>query len=615
VIAEAQTNPIEFSGSLLVEQHIPLDHPRLWFPNGYGDQPLYRLRATLVAESGEVVDEKWVSFGIRQIKTVANEGAPPDALPYTLEVNGRKVFMKGWNWTPMDHLYGSIPPERYERILLLAKEANVNLLRVWGGGLIEKEIFYNLCDRLGIMVWQEFIQSSSGIDNEPPTAPDYLRMAEEHARGIIPRRRNHPSLAIWCGGNELMREDWVPLTLEHPTIALLQSCVRELDPDRIFLPTSASGPCEGADPQKAGQMHDVHGPWVYLGATEHYRFYNAIDPLLHSEFGAEGAANLETLRQIASEDHLWPPDGTNELWVYHGSWWINRAKVEALFGPIEDIETFVRLSQYLQAEGLRYAVESNRRRKWRCSGTSPWQMNESWPNTSGTFCVDYYLRPKPAYWWIQRAYAPVLVSARYEKIGFQPGETFAATLWLNHSRAESPSLTISWTLQDLEGRVFVSDQSAINAPPDGVMQAGAVSWTIPQGFAKPFVLTVKASDTSGATLSRNACLFSAAPEPILSPLRTLPPTALRIEAPQQVRLAGEEAEFTASVENTGSVAALGLIMQCDLPDLYITGNYEILMPGESHLLRIKARPGEARTGRFRVSAWNVPPHSFEIRFQ
>ena len=190
--------------------------PHLWWPNGYGEQPLYQAVVTLTAEDGEWLDGRRVTFGIRRVREVANDGAPEGALPYVVEVNGRRIFLKGWNWAPIHQLYGREMPERYERWLGLARDAHCNLLRVWGGGLLEKEVFYDLCDRFGILVWQEFIQSSSGVDNRPSESPEYLEYIRAQAEKMIPRRQHHPSLILWCGGNELMHDDWRPLDDTHP---------------------------------------------------------------------------------------------------------------------------------------------------------------------------------------------------------------------------------------------------------------------------------------------------------------------------------------------------------------------------------------------------------------
>ncbi|HLK58032.1 MAG TPA: glycoside hydrolase family 2 TIM barrel-domain containing protein, partial [Chthonomonadaceae bacterium] len=242
---------------------LTVTNPMLWYPNGSGRKldGLYEARVSLRSEMGATLEESAVRFGIRDVQFVPNDNAPDDALPYVLEVNGVRTFIKGWNWVPVDQLYGRPHAEKYRHLLRLAQEANCNLLRVWGGGLLERDLFYDLCDEAGIFVWQEFIQSSSGIDNEASTDPDYIAYCREQAEKMIVQRRNHPSLLLWCGGNELMTPDWKPLSNAHPNMAALKETVARLDPDRPFLPTSPSGPLFGADPDKPGQMHDVHGNW------------------------------------------------------------------------------------------------------------------------------------------------------------------------------------------------------------------------------------------------------------------------------------------------------------------------------------------------------------------
>lgn len=528
-----------------------LDKPQLWWPNGYAgrtwphthdDEPLYQARIRLHGKRRAILDERTVTFGVRRVRAVSNDGAPEGALPYVLEVNGQKVFMKGWNWAPISQLYGRAGEREYERRLSLARQANVNLLRIWGGGLLEKEVFCDLCDRYGIMVWQEFIQSSSGIDNRPSTDPGYLRYIRRQAMKMIPRRRNHPSLVVWCGGNELMDDSHRPLNDSHPALAALKDTVKRLDPDRIWLPTSGSGPVANASVDRVGQMHDVHGPWKYLGPEEHYRFYNTIDPLLHAEFGVEGAANLQAMRKCASEELLWPPDESNPLWLHRGAWWIQAAMMERAFGKIEDLETYVRLSQFLQAEGLRYAIEANRRRKWHCAGTSPWQYNESWPNLSCTNVIDFYGQPRPAYWWCGNAYEPFHVSARYDKLGWKPGEDFQAEIWVNNSLAGEPDTGVSWKLFDIAGEELAGSEEAVDVPAGSAMRVMSAKWSVPALDFPLFILWVHAFSPS-LRGSVNYYLFSTADEPIFAPLLNAPRTDL---AASRV---GGEVELTNVGEN------------------------------------------------------------------
>lgn len=565
-----------------------IPQPRLWYPNGMGEQPLYRVHVALV-QGDAISDERRVTFGIRTVRAVPNDGAPPDALPYTLEVNGKRVFVKGWNWTPHEQMYGRVQPQRYERLLTLAKHAHCNLLRVWGGGLLEREEFYTLCDQLGIMVWQEFMHSSSGIQNAPPEDEQYLQYIEQQARQMVPLRRNHPSLVIWCGGNELMDDQNVPLTDAHPALARLKSVVLELDPDRLWLPTSASGPVEGASAKLAGsgKMHDVHGPWVYLGAEEHYRFYNAIDPLYHSEFGVEGTANVEIFQRFISSEYRFPPDATNAVWLHHGSWWVHREKLEALFGRIEDLNTFIRASQWMQAEGLRYAIEANRRRKWHCSGVAPWQFNEPFPNTACTNVVDYLGQPKPAYWWARRAYEPVHVSLRYERLTWQPGEKWQAEVWTNNSTEREMRMLWSAYLVAVDGREVARFGESVDIAPGCATYGGRAECLLPNE-GSIWILRLCLHDGRGGVLSGNEYFFSTA-QPPFQPMLNAPTTRLRVwHRGGQV-----------GVKNVGEAVALFVrFLPHDGQWLLCEDNYFCLLPGETRLLDLVGG------GTVVVEAWN-----------
>ncbi len=460
VLEKKKYSQYTFGGVSEINFDFQIDNPELWWPNGYGSQPLYTIESKVYnGDSKQLSHKKAVKFGIRKIELVANDGVQ-DACPYTIKVNNKRMFIKGWNWVPADHLYGTVDKSRYEKFLTLAEKADVNLLRVWGGGLIEKEDFYDFCDENGIMVWQEFIQSSSGIDNMPPTEKQYIQFMAREGEEIVKRKRNHPSLAIWCGGNELKDDkaleaheyrtgikfwtkdiemDLFKTTDEtHPLISQLKAVVDRLDPDRPFIPTSPTGPCwrgiiENILKYK-GQLHDIHGPWCYMGTTDQYTLYNESDALLHSEFGTSGAASLKSLKKFISPKYMWPPDETNPVWVHHGGdWWLCTKQLKEYFGEINNIEDFVYAMQFIQAEGLRYAVEENRRHKWRCSGTIPWQLNEPWPNAVCTSSVDWYGNPKLAYYWIARAYRPVTISAKYSTVTWKNVDVFKAEVWSNNS--------------------------------------------------------------------------------------------------------------------------------------------------------------------------------------
>jgi beta-mannosidase len=480
-------------GAVLLE----IEQPELWWPNGSGEQRLYDVGGRQV--------------GFRTIDLVPNESAPPDALPYTLVVNGERIFMRGWNWVPIDVNYGVPRPGKLERLLRLAARANVNVLRIWGGGVIESEDFYSLCDRLGILVWQEFSQSSSGLESTPSDDPKFVYTLGADARQIVPSRAHHPSLFAWGGGNELAWPDGEPLDERSPAIAALHDAVRELDPDRVWLPTSPTGP-KGT--------WDMHGPWEHQGLRKHYEHYDSRRNLIHSEFGVEGMAN--DLAMIAPE-HRWPADRSNPVYEHLGAWWNNVPLVQEAFDRrIEDVETMRRASQWLQYEGLRYAVEATIRRAWRASGVLPWQFNESFPNAWCTSAVDWHGNPKPVYFGVARAYRGA------------PSAQFATCAWggLGEVRAtvRSPA-----RLVDLDGRVVaeVSERGDISAPLDA--------------FAHDVFLLDLVTNRYVMTRTET-----------LAPLLDLPATTLSL--------------VDGVLANTGAVTAVGVVTDGDVLDL---------LPGES----------------------------------
>jgi hypothetical protein len=341
----------------------------------------------------------------------------------TLLVDGEPTPIRGWNWVPVDALYGVPRPEQVRHLLELAAAAHVNLLRVWGGGLLESDEFYEHCDRLGIAVWQEFSQSSSGMESLPSEEPAFVEQLLADARAEIVRLRRHPSLTVWCGGNELAAHaegrDDIPLDDTNPVLAALGAAVRELHPEAAWLPTSPSGPrflnrLDLIREQPEGQR-DVHGPWEHQGLRAHYELYDSGTALLHGEFGVEGMTNRAALDRAIPAGQQWPADRSNPVYEHLGAWWNNAPLVQSCFGGrIADVETMRRASQWLQYDGLRYAVEAMLRRG---AGAIPWQFNEPYPNAWCTSAVDWHGEPKPAYYGVKRAY------------GGAPSARFATCAW------------------------------------------------------------------------------------------------------------------------------------------------------------------------------------------
>jgi beta-mannosidase len=335
----------------------------------------------------------------------------------------------------MDVLYGRQQPEKLKRLMQLAKEAGVLMFRVWGGGLIETDAFYEACADAGILVWQEFIQSSSGVDNRTSDDPGHIVRMLKDARSIIRAKRNHTALAIWCGGNELQDENGYPLDDSDTLLGALSGLVHILDPRRHWLPTSSSGGFFSNTLENClkypERLADVHGPWQHDGLENHYKLYNAGTSLLSSEFGVGGFTNPTALKRILPEEALWPVNGNNEYYSHRDPWWINDVQLQEMFGyKLTDLETMVKASQYIQFEGLRYALEANIRRAPHNSGTFPWQFNEPYPNCICTNQIDYYCNPKPAWYAMKSAYRPLYPAMSFNSALIDESGKMNTELWL-----------------------------------------------------------------------------------------------------------------------------------------------------------------------------------------
>lgn len=497
---------------------LKVNDPSLWYPYQLGEQPLYRIAIWLF--TGDILsDEESFLTGIRSLSFMKNENAPEDSFPYTIVVNGQKVYIKGVNLTPFDHMYGCVTNEKYADYITLLKNCNINLVRIWGGGLIEKEIFYRLCDKNGILVWQEFIQSSSGVENVPPTGKEFLQILEKNAIQAVTEKRKHVSLVIWCGGNELRERpnDDTPVTTTNLNIALLQRVVVEQDSQRLFLPSSASGPYEFVTSHGG---HDVHGLWRYDGLISHYSLYNNADNLLHSEFGVDGMSSVASVRYITGQKN--PPiedSESNLVWRFHGEWWDNLAQNQELFGKFSFLEQFVVCSQLMQGEGIRYIVESNRRRAFHNSGSIVWQFNEPWPNVSCTNLVEYFMRPKGGYYFLKRAYAPADLSMRYDTINPKLGSTYEYQILL--SAFENETYTAGYEILSSAGVCITAENSTIIVQYGTVVQMFSLQLSTPRTKDSLFFIRLYLQK-DGMRCYENTYFFSSAKKTPFAPLLSCP---------------------------------------------------------------------------------------------
>lgn len=385
---------------------------KLWWPNGLGDQPLYTLVISLVNAQGVTVDTTTRRLGFKHIRWEHCEGAVAEADPWICIVNGRPIFLQGVNWTPIRPNFADLCEEDYHSRLQTYRDMHVNLLRVWGGGFLEKEWLYQWCDELGLLVWQEFPLSSSGLDNYPPDDETSIAELAAVARSYVTRKQHHVSLLMWCGGNELRKtkdDQNTPVTLAHPLMQQFQEIISTMDPLRRFIPSTPCGPRFYASEEYYGKgLHwAVNGPWRAEGKLDDHwtRYWAEDDALLRSETGAPGPSSIELIERYAGECAVMPVALNNPLWR-RAPWWVETEQfVEEMGHAPRDIAEYVAWGQERQARAMSIAVHACKSRFPQCAGIIIWMGHDSFPCLSNTSLLDFDGKMKPAAIAVAELYA------------------------------------------------------------------------------------------------------------------------------------------------------------------------------------------------------------------
>ena len=390
------------------------DDFKLWWPAGYGDQPLYNYKVLLI-RGGKIVDEKCGRFAFR---TVELEEKPLDSytFDYCFKINGEKIFIKGSNWVPIECFTGTVKDEKYKNLILLAKEGNLNMLRIWGGGIYEKDVFYDTCDELGMLVWQDMMLACSDI---PEDEPEWVKNTVAEVKYQVKRLRNHPSLIYWCGGNEKTGSFGLQISKGDFFVDYtLHGVVRTLDRTRPFARQSPCSFTDVGNDLQSGESHYNSFERSLSDGIVNYRklVSEKVVPFI-SECALMGPNSVETNKKIYPEDKLWP---INEYWsdrlmdnpyaaivmdFVHRQLYYTKE----MYGEAKSLEDFTAKGMTIHAEMLRSEVEFARSNKGRTWGILNWMYSDIWP--SGTWAiVDYYCEPKQAYYQMKKSFAPLLVS-------------------------------------------------------------------------------------------------------------------------------------------------------------------------------------------------------------
>ncbi|MFD2333440.1 glycoside hydrolase family 2 protein [Cohnella sp. GCM10020058] len=566
------------AGGLHLEVAVP--DPRLWWPVDMGEQPLYKLSLSFSPDDGAMPDRKETTFGIRSIEMGPLPGGErPEAYNWTFIVNGRPTFAKGTGWCTLDALM-DFTRERYDHFLSLAAAQHVQLLRAWGGGMPETDDFYDLCDRKGLMVMQEWPTCWGSHDQQPADA------LEETVRINTPRLRNHPSLVMWAGGNEIGKG------LDSPVMDMMGRLAAELDGTRPFHLTDPWG----------GSMHS-HIVWKGWTPAYSFDYYANLDSVLIGEFGLASAPNMESMRRFmpAGELEQWPqPEGRS--FYRHLPAFDTRGDCRILteyaesFVRCDGMEAFVLGTQLAQATSLRHKIEHARSRWPHEIGVITYKLNDVYIGMSWA-TVDWYGVPKLSHYFTQDAFAPTMASVLFSKLNSpEEPQTLPVFVFDDNGRLSGgwkATVRLYGSTLELQSSDAFEGEGAF----DRVKQVGQVAVAGRSVEEAPLLVVSELSDGDGM-LHRTFYWFNF--DARQGALGHLPRTALRLETIDETRIA---------VKNTGELPAVGVELyrkseahrDIDGPTAHLicADNFFWLDAGETRLVDVND------TRSIAVRAWNA----------
>ena len=563
---------------------IGIADPQLWWPAGYGEQPLYRVEVVL-SSGGEPLDAWNRRIGLRTMTVTREKRDYGETFSHC--VNGVDVFAMGMDYIPEDNLLPRVTPARTRRLLEDARLANVNTIRVWGGGYYPDDWFYDACDELGLLVWQDFMFACAVYN----LTDEFEETITAEFVDNIRRLRSHPSLALWCGNNEMEQFAgsgmWIrAMRQKSDYIKMFQYIIPKVlkaeDPQAFYWPSS---PSSGGDFDEPGDPSrgDVHDWDVWHGLKPFTDYRNYLFSYV-SEFGFQSFPCMETIesftlpedRNIFSyimEKHQRNATANGRIVTYLSQNYLYPATLDKL----------VYASQLLQAQAMQYGVEHWRRNRGRCMGAVIWQLNDCWPVASWAG-IDYFGRWKALQYYARRFFAPVLVSCHEEGLVNQedisvntehidPRKT--ARLNVSNETMEAFAGRIDWSLRRPDASVI--EEGGF----DAAVPALDALWLPEQDFTKygPYdcYYAYRLTDRAGHTVGEGSVLFCA-------------PKHFRFQDPGlTVRLEGDEAVVTASAY------ARSVEVQCG-PDVLLEDNYFDMNGGER---RVKILRGEAKDAAVR----------------
>ena len=558
-----------------------IQNPQLWWTNGLGDQHLYNITGEINVGGG--VDAKTDRIGIRTLELVREKDA--DGTSFYFKLNGHPVFMKGANYIPNDVFLPRVTEENYRKVVETARISNNNMLRIWGGGVYEDDKFYELCDEAGILIWQDFMFACAMF----PGDEAFLDNVKHEAIDNVKRLRNHPSMGLWCGNNEILAAwkgwGWEKAEMDkNPENAakiwkayedifhkVLPDVVAEYDPQRSYWSSSpSSGPGIPAD-LKNGDEHY----WMVWWGKAPFQTYATHLPRFMSEYGFQSFPEIATVRKYAlPEDY----DIFSEVMKSHQRSSIGNGTIEFYmlqeYNKPKDFESFLYVNHVLQAEGIKFGLEGHRRAMPFCMGSLYWQINDCWPVASWS-STDYYQKWKALQYYVKKGFEPVLVSP------FTQGDTLKVDVI--NDKLEPINGELKLKLIDFNGKVVWENNKQITVPANtntNFFEVNKTAFLAENGNLTDQVVLVCELVENENVISKNSLFFK-------------PFKELKIEKPQvSFEIAGAAGGFDITVKT--DKLAKNVYLQIGDEEGFFSDNYFDLLPGESVTIHLQTELSEEK---------------------
>lgn len=561
-----------------VPMALTVENPQLWWPRGYGGQPLYTVKVKALSQEGRVLDMWERKIGLRTATMHIEKDASGESFAH--EINGVQVFAMGADYIPEDNLLGRVTPERTRRLLEDCCAANFNTIRVWGGGYYPDDWFYDVCDELGLLVWQDCMFACATYE----LTPAFSRNIQAEIAYNVKRLRHHPSLALWCGNNEMemfveeglwggsprQKADYIRM-YEY----IIPKVVQEQDPDAFYWPASPSSGGGFDDPngRSRGDIHD----WSVWHGMRPFADYRKGACRYLSEFGFESFPCLKTVETftLPEDRNLFSYVMEKHQRCAHGSA-LTMAYLQQMYLYPASFETALYASQLLQAEAVRYGVEHMRRQRGLCMGTLYWQLNDCWPGASWS-SIDCTGRWKALHYFAKRFFAPVLLSCQEEgmltqnpNINAEPYDMEKSIrLAVTNDTLKPRQFVAKWALRDRLGRVKREETICLSVNP---LQSVTLPKThLPEADIFQDYVSYHLYEL-GRELSSGTVIFS------------LPKFFQFADPRLGLRLEGDEIVVTAGAY------ARGVEIQNGAEDLLLSDNYFDMNPGERRVEILRGEP-------------------------